>query len=185
MPALDFVPWQTPPIRSSNPLLQGRPGACYHRPFPLAAVMKPRPSKKWSIALWAVVAAGAVALSYIITVCLALVCLALPVLWIAGGASGIGGLLLALFGVIVGITILWSLVPRRDKFEPPGVLIDLSEEKRLAKEIGTIANSLGESMPAEVYLIASAKRVGRTTGRVDGRRGAAVLWVLAFRSCRF
>ena len=119
----------------------------------MSAAAGPRPSKKWSIAVWAVVAAASVVLSYIVSLCLALACLALPLLLIYGRLLGFGALLLAAFGIVVGITILWSLIPRRDRFEPPGVRIDLSEQRRLAEEIESVASTLGEPMPAEVYLI--------------------------------
>ena len=97
-------------------------------------------------------------LSYVVSLCLALACLALPLLLIYGYGiiGGFGALLLAVFGIVAGITILWSLLPRRDKFEPPGVRIDLSEQRRLAEEVEAIACALGEPMPAEVYLIADA-----------------------------
>jgi heat shock protein HtpX len=84
---------------------------------------------------------------------LALACLALPILEIM---VGFGGVFWALFGAVFGITILWSLVPRRDKFEPPGVPIDLSGQKRLAEELEAIAAALGERMPTEVYFIPDA-----------------------------
>ncbi len=119
----------------------------------MAVAAEPRLPKKWSIAAWAVVAAAAVLLSYLFTLFLALSCLALAILLFIGGIRSIPALLLGVFGIIAGITILWSLIPRRDKFVPPGVLIDLSEQKRLAGEIESIAAALGEPMPAEVYLI--------------------------------
>ena len=119
----------------------------------MAVAARPRPSKKWSIAAWGLVAAFAVVLSYVVSLCLALACLALPLLLFNSSIGGFGALLLAVFGVVVGITIIWSLIPRRDKFEPPGVRIDLSEQRRLAEEVEAIAGALGEPMPAEVYLI--------------------------------
>jgi heat shock protein HtpX len=121
--------------------------------FAMTVAARPRPSKKWSIAAWGLVAAFAVVLSYVVSLCLALACLALPLLLFNSTIGGFGALLLAVFGVVVGITILWSLIPRRDKFEPPGVRIDLSEQRRLAQEVEAIAGALGEPMPAEVYLI--------------------------------
>ena len=136
----------------------------------MAAVARPRPSKKWSIAAWAAAAASAVVLSYVVSLCLALACLALPLLLINGIIGGFGGLLLAVFGIVVGITILWSLLPRRDQFEPPGVRIDLSEQRRLAEEVEAIARALGEPMPAEVYLI--SRRRTRLVAQRGGFLGA-------------
>src|SRR5262249_12562420 len=62
-------------------------------------------------------------------------------------------LVVSLAGIGMAGTILWSLVPRRDKFEPPGPLLDRSAQPRLFAEIEQIAAALDESLPSEVYLI--------------------------------
>jgi Zn-dependent protease with chaperone function len=103
-----------------------------------------------------------VAVSYLLVIALAFSCLALPVvlLWYfpLGGPANfmIYRLLLSAFGLVAGPTILWSLVPPKDKSEVNGVRIDLAKEKRLAKEIEAIAGALREPMPSEVYLIGDA-----------------------------
>jgi Zn-dependent protease with chaperone function len=103
-----------------------------------------------------------VVVSYVIVIVLAFGCLALPVVLFWYFPLGIHlnevfiRLLLSAFGVVAGLTILWSLVPRKDRHEVNGVLIDLAKEKRLAKEIETIAGALREPMPSEVYLIGDA-----------------------------
>jgi hypothetical protein len=46
-----------------------------------------------------------------------------------------GGILFAAFALTVGGTVLWSLVPRKDRSEPEGVPIDLSQEVRLRADV--------------------------------------------------
>jgi Zn-dependent protease with chaperone function len=75
-------------------------------------------------------------------------------------------LLLSAFGVAAGLTILWSLLPRKNDVQINGVLIDLSKESRLAREIEAIATALREPMPTEVYLVGEANAfVTETSGR--------------------
>jgi heat shock protein HtpX len=55
---------------------------------------------------------------------------------------------------IVGAGIvLWSIVPRRDRFEPPGPRLDQSKQPRLFAEVTDIARAMGQEMPHEVYLV--------------------------------
>ena len=61
--------------------------------------------------------------------------------------------LLLLGGIAVAATMLWSLFPRRDKFDAPGPLLDRSTQPRLFLEIDQIADALNEQVPREVYLI--------------------------------
>src|SRR5690242_17671386 len=49
--------------------------------------------------------------------------------------------------------VLWSIVPRRDHFEPPGPRLDPAQQPRLFAEVSSIAQSVGQEMPHEVYLI--------------------------------
>ncbi len=88
---------------------------------------------------------------------MALACVALPALLLVNGASnGFAVILLAVFGLVMAGTILWSLIPRRDKFQKPGPAIDLEKQPRLRSEIAAIAGQLEEELPAEVYLTADA-----------------------------
>lgn len=103
-----------------------------------------------------------VILSYLLTIALALACLAAPLVlfWYIPLDSRLNWIafrvLLSAFGVVAGFTILKSLVPPKDEHEVNGIRIDLAKEKRLAKEIEAIAESLREPMPSEVYLIGDA-----------------------------
>jgi Zn-dependent protease with chaperone function len=71
--------------------------------------------------------------------------------------------MLNLAGIIVGIgaaacavTILWSIVPRRDRFTPPGPLLDPSSQPRLFQEIAAIAAEFEEPVPEAAYLVLEA-----------------------------
>jgi hypothetical protein len=57
---------------------------------------------------------------------------------------------LLLLGGIAVATMLWSLFPRRDKFDAPGPLLDRSTQPRLFREIDQIADALNEQVPREV-----------------------------------
>jgi len=134
------------------------------------------PPRNWSIVAWGVAGVAAVVLSYLFAVALALACLAIPVVafdivMASSGSFLFTALLLSLFGLVVGLTILWSLLPRRENFDPAGVPIDLAKEPRLTDEIRSIASALNEPLPAEVYLIPDANAfVAQPGGSIRGRR---------------
>lgn len=58
--------------------------------------------------------------------------------------------LVCLFG---GLTVLWSIAPRLDRFEAPGPVLDPTAQPRLFAEIANIARATGQVPPAEVYLV--------------------------------
>jgi heat shock protein HtpX len=60
---------------------------------------------------------------------------------------------LFLGGLGVAGALLWSLLPRRDKFDPPGPLLDRAAQPKLFAEIDQVAASLNERSPSAVYLI--------------------------------
>jgi heat shock protein HtpX len=110
---------------------------------------------------WISAGVAVVVLSYLIAFALAFACLALPfwLFWlitIENGPFLVLRLILSAFSILAGITILWSLLPRRGNFQPSGVLLDLSRERHLATEIEAIAQALNEPMPTEVYLVSDA-----------------------------
>lgn len=51
------------------------------------------------------------------------------------------------------ITIFFSILPRREEFQPPGPLLSPEEFPDLHREIRTIADKAGQAMPKEVYLL--------------------------------
>lgn len=58
----------------------------------------------------------------------------------------------AIVGVAAGAAILYSIVPRRLPFVPPGPRLDLSRQPRLAAELEAIAEAVGAQAPSEVYM---------------------------------
>jgi Zn-dependent protease with chaperone function len=82
--------------------------------------------------------------------------------------SGIASqfMLLLLGGVIVAASIVWSLLPRRMKFQPPGVLLDRATNARLFAEVDAVSNALNEPAPSEIYLMAAANAYVAEVGGV-------------------
>ena len=60
---------------------------------------------------------------------------------------------LVLFCVIGAGVILWSIVPRFDKFVEPGPRLDPDRQPELFAELRNVATKTRQEMPAEVYLI--------------------------------
>jgi heat shock protein HtpX len=107
-----------------------------------------------SMALFAVSAIAMVIGSYLFVLLLAAACMYLPYLILANSDSfspQVG--LLFLFGIVIAVAMLWSLIPRRDKFVAPGMLLDRATQPRLFAELESIASALNETLPSEVYLI--------------------------------
>ena len=105
-----------------------------------------------SLAFFASLAMLMVVVSYLFIVLLATACVYLPWLVITNVAN-FQTLALFVAGVIVAASMLWSLVPRRDKFVAPGLPLERASHPRLFAELERIANSLQEPLPREVYLI--------------------------------
>jgi Zn-dependent protease with chaperone function len=76
--------------------------------------------------------------------------------------------LLLLFGIVIAATMLWSLIPRREEFTAPGLLLDRSRHPRLFAEIDSIAAALNEPVPRDVYLIGDANAFVADRGGVLG-----------------
>jgi Zn-dependent protease with chaperone function len=60
---------------------------------------------------------------------------------------------LALFCIISGLTILWALVPRTDRFEPPGPRLTPGNAPYLFNIIEEVARTTAQPRPEEVYLL--------------------------------
>jgi heat shock protein HtpX len=54
---------------------------------------------------------------------------------------------------LAAAAILWSIVPRPDRFEVPGALLTAASEPRLFAIIDHVAQATGQPRPAEVYLV--------------------------------
>ncbi|HWU40595.1 MAG TPA: M48 family metallopeptidase, partial [Candidatus Acidoferrum sp.] len=116
-------------------------------PIPRVAI---RPRR--SIALFAILTILMVVVSYAFMVLLAVACVYLPYLVVSFTHTG-QGVLLLLGGAIVAATMLVSLLPRLDKFTPPGLRLDRSSQPGLFTELDGIAAALDEPLPRDVYLI--------------------------------
>jgi heat shock protein HtpX len=122
-----------------------------------------------SVALFAFLAIAMVVVSYIVIVVLAVVCVYLPYLAFTSAEHPPAQLgLFVLGGIVVGATILLSLVPRRDKFEIPGLLLEPSAHPRLFAELNAIATALNEPLPREVYLIGQVNAFVADRGGIMG-----------------
>jgi Zn-dependent protease with chaperone function len=117
----------------------------------MSSIGRPFPRRR-NLALWAALGLVMVVFSYALTLTLALLCLALSIGGVIQQIS-FGSVVLFFAGGTLGLTILWSIVPRRDQFEAPGTRIDPAEQPRLLGEIRSLAAQLGEPLPAEIYLI--------------------------------
>jgi heat shock protein HtpX len=60
---------------------------------------------------------------------------------------------LVLFCVAGGFSVLWSIIPRPDRFEAPGPRLDSSREPELFASLAEVADATAQQMPAEVYLV--------------------------------
>jgi heat shock protein HtpX len=117
--------------------------------MPAAITIAPRRS----VAFFAFLAIVMIFFSYAFVVLLAAACVYFPYLAVSD-VEHIHGQLVALFlgGIVIACTMLWSILPRRHKFEPPGVLLERSAHPLLFAEIDNIATALNEPPPHEVYL---------------------------------
>jgi len=87
--------------------------------------------------------------SCVVTIVLAAARVYLPYLVVTSTTSA-QALILFLGGIAAAGAMLWSLVPPRETFEAPGLLITPSEHPALFEEIEDIAASLDEPVPREV-----------------------------------
>jgi len=60
---------------------------------------------------------------------------------------------LAIICIIAGLAILWSVLPRFDKFKAPGPQLKRDKYPQLFAELETVAKATNQAMPAEVYLV--------------------------------
>ena len=87
---------------------------------------------------------------YTLALAIAGALIALPVIAIA--SDGPFNIWLAIFMVVTGITILRAIVPRRDRFEPPGPAITQSDQPELVDQVKAVSDKLGEPLPDGMYI---------------------------------
>ena len=67
--------------------------------------------------------------------------------------SGIMHIKLDLFSFIFGAIILWSVIPRKNKFIEPGPELKAEEHPKLFEIIKRVSEKTEQKMPSRVYLI--------------------------------
>ena len=98
-----------------------------------------------------------VVVSYAVMLGIAALCVYGPYLLIAND-SGLHFqvVILLLGGVGMAGVLLWSIAPRPEKSEAPGMLLTKEAQPQIFAELEEISSALGEPMPKEVYLIGDA-----------------------------
>jgi Zn-dependent protease with chaperone function len=79
------------------------------------------------------------------------------------------------FCVIGAGVILWSIIPRPERFQSPGPALEAASNPRLFKELNDVASKVGEPMPHEVYLVPDVNAGVRERGGFMGFRGRRVM----------
>ena len=82
--------------------------------------------------------------------------ISLGLLWIPYAEVAYAHRLHLKLAVVCGLgalAILWSVLPRIDKFEAPGPQLTRDQHPRLFQELEGVAASVGQAMPEEVYLV--------------------------------
>ena len=82
---------------------------------------------------------------------------------------------LDLICVLAGGAILWSVMPRLDKFPAPGPVLTPEKAPRLFQEIESISRSVNQEMPAEVYLVPDVNAWVAQRGGIMGFRSRRVM----------
>jgi len=83
----------------------------------------------------------------------------------------------AFFCVIGAGVILWSLVPRPDRFTPPGPRLDPAQQPQLFATLNEVARATGQAPPAEVYLAPDVNAWVAQRGGILGVGGRRVMGI--------
>jgi heat shock protein HtpX len=75
---------------------------------------------------------------------------------------------LAIFCILGAGIILWSILPRRDRFMPPGPPLEPKQHPKLFETLAGIAQATKQQMPSEVYLIADVNAWVMDRGGIMG-----------------
>ena len=104
-----------------------------------------------SIAVRAALALALMVGFYLLALGIAALVLAVPLLEVRyiGHLTG----KITLVAVMGAGTILWSILPRHDRFEDPGPRLEPAGHPRLFQAIETVARATGQAMPREVFLV--------------------------------
>lgn len=97
-----------------------------------------------------------IALTLMVSFYLLALAIALGLLWIAyadATSSQRAHLRLGFFCVVAAGSVLWAIIPRADRFAPPGPRITKIDEPDLFAALEEVAEKTGQEMPADVYLV--------------------------------
>lgn len=95
-----------------------------------------------------------VVFAYVLAMAMALGLLFLTGVFVFSGNATL--IFVALGAITCAVSIFWSVLPRPDRFTPPGPEIDPVAQPRLFREIAAIAGEFREPMPKSVYLMMDA-----------------------------
>lgn len=82
---------------------------------------------------------------------------------------------LAAVCVVSAVVILWAVLPRIDKFTPPGPQLTPQKHPRLFTELQSVATAVSQEMPAEVYLVHDMNAWVMQRGGLMGMGGRRVM----------
>jgi heat shock protein HtpX len=120
-------------------------------------------------------------LFYVVAIA-AVVSLAAVGLWllihvIGGGRVSIAVALAGAGAVTAAGIIAWSVLPRPDRFTPPGPEISEAAQPRLFAEIRQVAEATGQQMPAHVYVVLDANAFVAERGGMMGLGSRRVMGI--------
>jgi Zn-dependent protease with chaperone function len=95
----------------------------------------------------------------------------------AVGITGTISLRLAFFALAGAFIILLSIIPRPDRFTAPGPRLDGQSQPQLLGVIAGVAESTGQEMPAEVYLVPDVNAWVAQRGGFMGFGGRKVMGI--------
>ena len=110
----------------------------------------PRPSTMWLVQR-ALLAMALMVGFYVFAAAIIVILLSIP--YAEWAIAHRIDLRIAVFCIGGGLTILWALVPRPDRFTPPGPRLDEARHPRLFQMIRDVAAATHQKMPADVYLL--------------------------------
>ena len=111
----------------------------------------PSPAVGPSLTRRALIAVALLVGFYLLGLAIAAGLLAAP--WALWEYAGRVNAKLALFCIVGAGAILWGLLPRRDRFEPPGPTLTPGDQPELFALLRDVAQQTGQAMPAQVFLV--------------------------------
>ena len=121
-----------------------------------------------------------IALTLMVSFYLLALSIAFGLLWVAyadATSSERAHLRLGFFCVVAAGSVLWAIIPRADRFEPPGPRVTPIDEPELFAAIEEVAQKTDQEMPAEVYLVNDVNAFVTSRGGVMGFGSRRVMGV--------